>query len=82
MKTYGNQGWTLDQVKAELEHKTNWGRSVVADLVAEIERLQALVMPASGISEPGPGAGSASDAWLRPLTALPVFKQRPESGDV
>jgi hypothetical protein len=40
MKTYGKQKWTLEQIKAELVYKTTWGSSVVADLVAEVERLQ------------------------------------------
>jgi DNA-binding LytR/AlgR family response regulator len=38
---YGKQRWTLEQIKAELVYKTTWGSSVVADLVADIERLEA-----------------------------------------
>jgi hypothetical protein len=47
MKTYGRQGWSLAQVKAELVYKTTWGSSVVTDLVTEIERLQVVLIAAN-----------------------------------
>jgi CheY-like chemotaxis protein len=40
---YGKQKWTLKQIKAELLYKTTWGASVVADLVADIERLESIL---------------------------------------
>jgi CheY-like chemotaxis protein len=40
---YGKQRWTLGQIKAELAYKTTWGASVVADLVADIERLESIL---------------------------------------
>jgi hypothetical protein len=66
MKTYGKAGWTIERIKDELVYKTTWSSTIVADLVAEIERLQA-IQGANGSDLPSPSSCARPAVHLTPM---------------
>jgi hypothetical protein len=66
MKTYGKAGWTIERIKDELVYKTTWSSTIVADLVAEIERLQA-IQGANGSDLPSPSSCALPAVHFTPL---------------